>query len=149
MDAGPWVNVIANPSFGFQVSESGSGYTWSENSRENQLTPWSNDPVSDPPGEAIYVRDDDTGECGAQPPCRSADRGVVLRRAPRRRDTAGSSTCSTGIRLDLSSSCRLDDSVKVSVLDHSRTAMRAAVAAAVGDRLRRVGSGNLRQDGAS
>ena len=58
----PWINVIANPSFGFQVSESGSGYTWSLNSRENQLTPWSNDPVSDPPGESIYVRDEDTGE---------------------------------------------------------------------------------------
>src|SRR4029077_5024004 len=54
----PWLNVIANPSFGFQVSESGSGYTWSGNSRENQLTPWSNDPVSDPVSEAIYVRDD-------------------------------------------------------------------------------------------
>jgi cyclic beta-1,2-glucan synthetase len=58
----PWINVIANPSFGFQVSESGSGYTWSVNSRENQLTPWSNDPVSDPPGETIYVRDEDSGE---------------------------------------------------------------------------------------
>ncbi|HEX5591265.1 MAG TPA: glucoamylase family protein [Candidatus Limnocylindrales bacterium] len=58
----PWLNVIANDSFGFQVSESGSGYTWSGNSRENQLTPWSNDPVGDPVGEAIYVRDDDTGE---------------------------------------------------------------------------------------
>jgi cyclic beta-1,2-glucan synthetase len=58
----PWINVIANPSFGFQVSESGSGYTWSLNSRENQLTPWSNDPVSDPPGETIYVRDEDSSE---------------------------------------------------------------------------------------
>ncbi len=58
----PWVNVIANPSFGFLVSESGSGHTWSLNSRENQLTPWSNDPVVDPPGEAIYVRDENTGE---------------------------------------------------------------------------------------
>jgi cyclic beta-1,2-glucan synthetase len=54
----PWINVIANPSFGFLVSESGSGHTWSLNSHENQLTPWSNDPVSDPPGEAIYIRDD-------------------------------------------------------------------------------------------
>ncbi len=58
----PWINVIANPSFGFQVSESGSGHTWSVNSRENQLTPWSNDPVGDPPGETIYVRDEETGE---------------------------------------------------------------------------------------
>ena len=57
----PWVNVVANPSFGFQVSESGSGYTWSENSRENKLTPWSNDAVSDAPGETFYVRDEDSG----------------------------------------------------------------------------------------
>ncbi|HEM46794.1 MAG TPA: phosphorylase, partial [Alphaproteobacteria bacterium] len=48
----PWINVVANPAFGFHVSEAGSGYTWSVNSRENKLTPWSNDPTSDPPGEA-------------------------------------------------------------------------------------------------
>ncbi len=58
----PWINVIANAGFGFQVSAEGSGYTWAENSRENQLTQWSNDPVLDPSGEAIYVRDDDTGD---------------------------------------------------------------------------------------
>ena len=58
----PWINVIANPAFGFQVSAEGSGYTWAENSRENQLTPWSNDPVCDPAGEALYVRDEDTGD---------------------------------------------------------------------------------------
>jgi cyclic beta-1,2-glucan synthetase len=57
----PWINIVANPALGFQVSESGAGYTWSLNSRENQLTPWSNDPVTDPPGETIYVRDEDTG----------------------------------------------------------------------------------------
>jgi len=57
----PWINVVANEHIGFQVSESGAGYTWALNSRENQLTPWSNDPVSDPPGEVIYVRDDETG----------------------------------------------------------------------------------------
>jgi cyclic beta-1,2-glucan synthetase len=57
----PWINVVANPHFGFQVSESGSGHTWSMNSRENKLTPWSNDPVSDTPGETIYVRDEDSG----------------------------------------------------------------------------------------
>jgi cyclic beta-1,2-glucan synthetase len=58
----PWVNVIANPSFGFLASESGSGFTWSLNSHENQLTPWSNDPVTDAAGEAIYIRDENTGE---------------------------------------------------------------------------------------
>ncbi len=57
----PWINVIANPGFGFQVSADGSGHVWSENSRENQITPWSNDPVSDPAGEAIYLHDLETG----------------------------------------------------------------------------------------
>ena len=52
--------MIANPSFGFLVSESGSGFTWSLNSHENQITPWSNDHVFDPPGEAIYIRDEST-----------------------------------------------------------------------------------------
>jgi cyclic beta-1,2-glucan synthetase len=58
----PWINVIANPAFGFLISESGSGYTWSGNSQLNRLTPWNNDPVSDPPGEVVYLRDDATGE---------------------------------------------------------------------------------------
>ncbi len=57
----PWINVVANPGFGFQVSAEGGGYTWAGNSRENQLTPWSNDPVGDRPGEAFYVRDEDDG----------------------------------------------------------------------------------------
>ncbi|MFN0151157.1 MAG: GH36-type glycosyl hydrolase domain-containing protein [bacterium] len=58
----PWVNVIANERFGFLVSETGAGYTWSANSREHRLTEWSNDPVLDPHSEAIYIRDDDSGE---------------------------------------------------------------------------------------
>lgn len=57
----PWINVIANPRFGFQVSAEGSGHVWAENSRENQITPWSNDPVTDPSGEAIYLEDRETG----------------------------------------------------------------------------------------
>lgn len=58
----PWVNVIATPEFGCIVSESGLGCTWAHNSGENRLTPWRNDAVSDPPSEAIYLRDEDTGE---------------------------------------------------------------------------------------
>ncbi len=57
----PWVNVIATPEFGFIASETGAGSTWSLNSREHRLTPWSNDPVLDPHGEALYLRDEDTG----------------------------------------------------------------------------------------
>jgi len=58
----PWVNVIANPSFGTVVSESGSAYTWLENSHEFRLTPWSNDAVQDTTGEAFYIRDEQTGQ---------------------------------------------------------------------------------------
>ena len=57
----PWVNVIANPQFGFLVSEAGSGCTWAENSGENRLTPWRNDPITDMPSEALYLRDEETG----------------------------------------------------------------------------------------
>lgn len=57
----PWVNVMANPAFGALVSESGSGCCWYGNSQSNRLTPWNNDPVSDPASEAIYIRDEDSG----------------------------------------------------------------------------------------
>ena len=58
----PWVNVLANPHFGTVVSESGGTYTWAENAHEFRLTPWSNDPVQDTPGEALYIRDEQTGQ---------------------------------------------------------------------------------------
>jgi cyclic beta-1,2-glucan synthetase len=58
----PWSNVIANERFGFIATDSGFGATWSENSYHNRLTPWSNDPVVDPPSEVVYLRDDKSGE---------------------------------------------------------------------------------------
>ncbi len=58
----PWSNVISNHRFGFLVTESGGGYTWAKNSRENKITPWSNDSVSDPAGEVFFLRDEQTGE---------------------------------------------------------------------------------------
>src|SRR3989475_12354247 len=57
----PWVNVMANHSFGTIVSESGGANTWCENAHEFRLTPWSNDPVSDSNGEAFYIRDEQSG----------------------------------------------------------------------------------------
>jgi cyclic beta-1,2-glucan synthetase len=57
----PWINVMANPVFGAIVSEAGSGCCWYGNSQSNRLTPWSNDPVSDPSTEALYIRDEDAG----------------------------------------------------------------------------------------
>jgi len=111
----PWVNVIANPSFGFQVSADGTGYTWSVNSRENQLTPRSNDPVSDSPGEVIYVRDHDSGDvwtATALPIRNDASRYIA-------RHGQGYSRfehVSHGIALDLLQFVPLDDPVKISRL---------------------------------
>ncbi len=58
----PWVNVISNTAFGFHTSAEGASFTWSRNSRDFQLTPWSNDPVSNRPGEAIYIYDHASGK---------------------------------------------------------------------------------------
>lgn len=64
----PWVNVIANPSFGFMVSSEGGGYTWSLNSQQNPLTPWPNDPVSDTPHDILYLRDEDSSDLWSATP---------------------------------------------------------------------------------
>jgi len=69
----PWINVIANEQFGFVVSESGAGYTWAANSGENRLTPWRNDPVTDTPGEALYLRDEETAQVWSPMPSPSRD----------------------------------------------------------------------------
>jgi cyclic beta-1,2-glucan synthetase len=111
----PWINVIANPDFGFQVSESGSGYTWSVNSRENQLTPWSNDPVSDPPGEAIYVRDEETGELWGPTalPIREETSPYVIRHG---QGYTRLDHVSHGVALELLQLVALDDPIKISRL---------------------------------
>ncbi len=67
----PWLNVVANPQFGFQVSADGSSFTWAGSSRENQITAWSNDPVRDESPEAIYIRDDESGEVWTPTPAPS------------------------------------------------------------------------------
>jgi cyclic beta-1,2-glucan synthetase len=64
----PWANVIANPTAGCLTTDSGLGYTWVGNSQSNRLTPWGNDPVSDPPAEAVYLRDEETGEVWSPTP---------------------------------------------------------------------------------
>jgi cellobiose phosphorylase len=70
----PWVNVLANPGFGTVISESGGAYTWAGNSHECRLTTWYNDPVSDPSGEAFYLRDEETGRYWSPTP--APTRGV-------------------------------------------------------------------------
>ncbi|GAB1715768.1 MAG: glycosyltransferase 36 [Nitrobacter sp.] len=130
MPPAPWINVIANSGFGFQVSTEGAGYTWAVNSRENQLTQWSNDPVTDPVAEAIYVRDEVTGDLWsptAQPIC---DGGLYVAR-----HGFGYSRFeheANGIALDLVQFVPLSDPVKVSRLtlrNNSGRARRLSVTA--------------------
>jgi cellobiose phosphorylase len=70
----PWCNVLANAEFGAVVSESGTGYTWSDNSQQFRLTPWSNDPTCDPQGEALYICDEESGEFFSPTPLPSPSR---------------------------------------------------------------------------
>ena len=71
----PWINVIANAQMGFQVSAEGAGFSWSLNSQQNQITPWSNDPVENPGGEALYLKDLDTGAVWSPTPFPAAAPG--------------------------------------------------------------------------
>jgi cellobiose phosphorylase len=70
--------VLASPDFGCLVTEAGGGYTWADNSQMNRLTPWSNDPVSDPPGEVIYLRDEETGEFWTPTPAPCGGRATTV-----------------------------------------------------------------------
>ncbi|HEY7612141.1 MAG TPA: glucoamylase family protein [Gemmatimonadales bacterium] len=71
----PWANVVANPAGGFLVTERGAGCTWAASSYFYRLTPWHNDPVSDPAGEAIYLRDEETGVAWCPTPAPLASEG--------------------------------------------------------------------------
>ena len=120
----PWINVIANPAFGFQVAVEGSGYTWSGSSRENQLTPWSNDPVTDRPGEVLYVRDEDSGELWGPTaqPIRGEAAPYVARHG---QGYSRFEHAAHGIALDLLQYVPLDDPVKLSRLTIRNTSRRA------------------------
>ncbi len=110
----PWINVIANPQFGFTISESGGGFIWAENSRENRLTPWSNDPVADRPGEVIYLRDEESGEVWTvtASPCRGAGTYVCRHGQGWTRFSRHAG----GIAAELSLTAAADDPVKVTRL---------------------------------
>jgi cyclic beta-1,2-glucan synthetase len=113
----PWTNVIANPRFGTVITASGAAHTWSANSRENRLTPFANDSTGDPTAEALFIRDDDSGESWSPTPgplARTADNGRVVVR-----HTAGASHFSRhthGIAHTLAIFADVDDPVKFSVL---------------------------------
>ena len=123
----PWSNVIGNEvEFGFQITETGGGCTWSINSHENRLTPWSNDAVSDTPGEVVYLRDEDTGTIwSATPlPCREREPYII-------RHGQGYSVfehTSHGISQELLVFAPLDAAVKISLLRlRNRTARKRRI----------------------
>ncbi|MBB4637081.1 GH36-type glycosyl hydrolase domain-containing protein [Longimicrobium terrae] len=110
----PWVNVVANPYGGFVVSERGAGYTWAGNSYFYRLTPWHNDPVSDPAPEVIYLRDEDTGELWSATPAPAGGEAEYTVR-----HGAGSSTFASehgGIRTHLTLAMAEGDAARLSVL---------------------------------
>jgi cyclic beta-1,2-glucan synthetase len=120
----PWVNVIANAQFGTLASADGFGTTWSQNAQQNQLTPWCNDPVSDSPAEAIYIRDDANGDLwSATPlPIREAAAPYVIRHG------FGYSRFqynTRGIALDLLQFVPLEDSLKISRLKITNTSAQS------------------------
>ncbi|MEX1184876.1 MAG: glucoamylase family protein [Gemmatimonadota bacterium] len=110
----PWANVIANPRGGFIVTERGAGCTWAGNSYFFRLTPWHNDPVSDPASEAIYIRDEQTGLVWRPTPgSRVDDASYAVRHAP------GASVFEherDDIATELTLGLAVDDALKLSLL---------------------------------
>jgi cyclic beta-1,2-glucan synthetase len=120
----PWINVIANPGFGFQVASEGSGFTWAQNSHENQLTPWSNDPITDRPGEVLYLRDEDSGEIWG--PTASPVRDPVAHFVARHgQGYSRFEHTSHGIELELTMYVPMDDPIKISRLKIRNVSQKA------------------------
>ena len=113
----PWANVIANARFGTIVTASGSATTWSENSRENRLTSFANDPIVDPTAEALFIRDDDSGDAWSPTPGpmvrhHTSGQFVVHHSA----GVTNFSRVTRGIRHELDVFVDVDDPVKFSLL---------------------------------
>ncbi len=125
----------------FRSRPKGSGHVWAENSRENQLTPWSNDPVTDPAGEAIYLHDLDTGRLWT-PTALADPRAGHLCRAARLRLFSRFEHAAHGIDADMVQFVPLDDPVKITRLTPAQ--YRIAAAPPVGHRLCRMGAGHVR-----
>ena len=126
----PWANVLANAQFGTVLSESGGAYTWGENAHEFRLTPWHNDPVTDASGEALYVRDEESGHYWSPTPLPRRGEGAY-----RIRHGFGYSVfehSEDGIRTELWVYVALDAAVKFSVLKVHNTSGRARRLSATG-----------------
>lgn len=107
----PWINVISNENFGFHISEIGSSHTWCGNSRENKITPWSNDWVQDPLGEAIYIRDNSDGRYFSITPKPVRDEGVYVIRHSFGYSSFKHTSC--GIKSNMTTFCSKGEKVKI------------------------------------
>jgi cyclic beta-1,2-glucan synthetase len=129
----PWVNVLANPRFGTVVGATGAAWTWAENSRENRLTPFGNDPVSESTAEAVYLRDEDSGDVwgatpGPLPRSRDGGRWVTRHGAGVTRFAHGAHgvTCELTVFVHAEEPLKLS---RVSLTNHTRDARRLSVIA--------------------
>jgi cyclic beta-1,2-glucan synthetase len=137
----PWSHVVANPGFGFLVTATGGGYTWAVNSQQNQITPWSNDAVCDPPGDCLLLRDlEDGGTWSATAePIRAGGATYVARFGP---GYARFDANVHGIESELVQCVAASDPVKLSRLklrNRGRRTRRIAVAAVANWRLGPIG----------
>jgi cyclic beta-1,2-glucan synthetase len=118
----PWANVIANPKGGFVVTERGGGFAWAESSYFLRLTPWHNDPVSDPVSDVLYLHDLDSGDswCATPAPIRT-DTTYTIRHG------AGRTTFTHerhGIAVHLVVGMAPDDAIKLGLLTLTNTSPR-------------------------
>ncbi|MDE2018225.1 MAG: glycosyl transferase, partial [Hyphomicrobiales bacterium] len=129
----PWINVVANPNFGFHAGVEGGGCTWSANSRENLVTPWSNDPVAGRSGEAFYLRDEETGQVWTPTasPIRDPAATYVARHG---RGYSRFEHSAHDVSADLTQFVPADDPIKISrlvLVNRSKRARRIGVTAYV------------------
>lgn len=107
----PWANVLANETFGSVVTEAGLGFSYAGNAGENRLTPWHNDPLVDPQGEALYLRDEETGEVWTISPL-PAGNGTGCAIEHRRGETVWTRD-SEGLSQEMHCEVAVDDPVKI------------------------------------
>ncbi len=110
----PWCNVIAGRRIGTVVSERGSMYTWVDNAHEYRLTPWLNDAVTDPTGEAFYIRDDQTGKFWSPTVGAAGSPGITITRHGFGYTVFESSA--QDIDCELTIFCHMDEPVKFALI---------------------------------
>ena len=106
--------MIANPSFGFQVSAEGSGYIWSINSQENQITQGPTIPLATGPAKCSTFATKIAENSGVPRPCPFAKRLAYVARHGQGYSRFEHN--SHGISLELPQFVPLEDSIKISRL---------------------------------